>query len=136
MSEQLREQLKEMEGWRPSAYKDPKNGYLTIGYGHLIDQGRGGGISHRIGLQLLDDDIYEKRKQVDKNWPWAQTMEQARYDAMINMAFQMGVNGLGTFRKFLAHAHKQEGTRKPPTKCWTANGPGISRYERLNCLPR
>lgn len=102
MSEFLREQLKRQEGYRFSAYADT-NGYQTIGYGHMIDENRGGGVSVRVAELLLDDDIYEARKQLDRVFPWANGLKQQRYDVLVNMAFQMGISGLGTFRRMLAH---------------------------------
>lgn len=107
MSEFLREQLKRQEGYRFSAYEDT-NGYVTIGYGHMIDQERGGGISVRVAELLLDDDIYEARKQLDRVYPWTNGLKQQRYDVLVNMVFQMGISGLGTFRRMLAHLQKAE----------------------------
>lgn len=99
----LREQIMQHEGWKEYAYEDSR-GYLTIGYGHLIDKRRGGGISRRIGALLLDDDLYAARAAVDKHWPWAQEMSQARYEVLINMAFNLGAAGVLSFRKMLAAA--------------------------------
>lgn len=107
MSDHLREQLKRQEGYRFSAYQDT-NGYVTIGYGHMIDEKRGGGISERVAELLLDDDIYEARKQLDRVYPWANSIKQQRYEVLVNMVFQMGISGFGSFRRMLAHLQKAD----------------------------
>lgn len=103
MSEQLRSQLIKQEGVRLEAYKDSE-GYWTIGIGRLIDTRKGGKISMREALDMLDNDIYEKMKDVDNAFPWSAGLNQARYDVLVNMSFNMGTAGLKTFRKMLAAA--------------------------------
>ena len=52
MIDALIEDLKSDEGWRPSAYSDSL-GYLTIGYGFLIDERKGGEVPREIAEQWL-----------------------------------------------------------------------------------
>ena len=44
MDDDLLNLIRKHEGFRASAYRDTR-GYLTIGYGRLIDARRGGGIT-------------------------------------------------------------------------------------------
>ena len=97
----LREQLQEMEGVIPYAYQDTL-GFWTIGCGRLIDKRKGGRLTpDEIGM-LLDNDILEKRDQVLKALPWTATLDLVRQDALVNMAFQLGIAGLMEFSQSLA----------------------------------
>ena len=107
MLENLFEQLKRQESFRGKLYEDSR-GFKTIGFGRLLEPGMGGGISLQEGLFMLSNDIYNARRQVDRVFPWSSGLEVARYHVLINMAFQMGIEGLGSFKKFLAHAQAGE----------------------------
>jgi len=96
----LKEQLKRDEGSVRYAYEDTL-GFLTIGVGRLIDDRRGGGLSPSEIDYLLDNDISEKTKQVLEALPWAKELSETRRAVLINMAFQMGINGLLQFKRAL-----------------------------------
>ena len=53
---QATKQIKRHEGFVSNAYKDSL-GYLTIGYGRLIDKSKGGGISETEAEYLLANDV-------------------------------------------------------------------------------
>lgn len=52
----LAKSLKQEEGFKPHAYKDSL-GYLTIGYGRMIDERLGGYLSEEEAGFLLENDI-------------------------------------------------------------------------------
>ncbi len=89
------------EGWVPHAYKDSE-GYLTIGVGHLIDKRKKGELPAKIIDALLMHDIREVMKQLDKKLPWWRSLDETRQRVLVNMAFNLGINGLLKFRKMLA----------------------------------
>lgn len=89
------------EGFVPHAYKDTE-GYWTIGYGKLIDERKGGGISQDEALYLLRNEIKEKENGLRTALPWMVTLDYARYNVLIAMAFQLGVNGVLGFKNTLA----------------------------------
>lgn len=97
----LREQLLLDEGLRLQSYKDSL-GFLTIGVGRLIDPKKGGGISKDEAMLLLDNDIKAKTKQLQTALPWMLKLCEARQGVLLNMAFQMGVEGLLKFKNTLA----------------------------------
>ena len=97
----LTEQLKRQEGWRDHAYQDHL-GYWTIGYGRLIDKGKGGSISRDEGEMLLRNDILRVIRGVRQALPWFDAKPDHVRQALANMAFQMGVHGLLKFRRTLA----------------------------------
>ena len=107
--EQLKEELKDgmaetlkvAEGFRRHAYKDHL-GFLTIGYGRLIDERRGGGIAEDEAEMLLENDIESKYSDLLRDLPWVSDQPEPVIRALINMTFQMGAGGLLTFRNMLA----------------------------------
>jgi lysozyme len=101
LKQHLAAQLKVDEGLVLHAYKDHL-GYLTIGYGRLIDDRRGGGISEEEALHLLGNDIERTLHDIAKALPWVRSLNEARQGALLNMAFQMGIGGLLGFQQTLA----------------------------------
>lgn len=98
--EKLQEQLKRDEGLRTDFYRDSL-GYLTVGYGHNCDAK---GISARVAELMLEDDISDAKTALMGKFPWMRDLSPARLGAFINMTFNMGAGGLGTFKKALLAA--------------------------------
>ena len=98
--EQLNTQLVRDEGMVLNAYQDTR-GFWTIGIGRMIDIRRGGGITVEEARYLLSHDIVKAKLLVDQAFPWAKDLDEARYGALINMAFNLGVR-LVQFKKALA----------------------------------
>src|SRR5687768_16486678 len=101
MKEALTKQLRRDEGEVLNAYQDHL-GYWTIGVGRLIDKRKGGGITSEEAAYLLSNDIDRKRAELVKRLPWVVTLDEARLGVLVNMAFQMGVDGLLGFKNTLA----------------------------------
>lgn len=97
----LAEELIRDEGLELSAYQDSL-GFWTIGIGRLIDKRRGGGISKDEALYLFHNDLREKAAYLDVALPWWQEMTPPRQRVLLNMAFNLGVNGLLKFNNTLA----------------------------------
>ena len=97
----LNEQLRRDEGEVLSAYPDSL-GYLTIGVGRLIDKRRNGGITPEESAYLLNNDIQRKTVEVFAALPWVKDLDQIRLNVLINMAFQLGTEGLLAFKNTLA----------------------------------
>lgn len=98
--EELKQQLLRHEGMVNHAYQDHL-GFWTIGVGRLIDERRGGGISEAEALFLLDNDIEKIKRRlhcIDGFFFWPPLVQQA----LMNMAFQLGTDGLLKFRNMLA----------------------------------
>lgn len=106
--------LEQDEGFVPHAYQDSE-GYWTIGIGRLIDERRGGGISREEAIYLLKNDIKQKSEELDSKIPWWRHESQIRRWAMLNMAFNLGVEGLLGFKKTMYHWAK--GEYKEAAKC-------------------
>ncbi len=101
MRERLTAQLRRDEGEILSAYQDHL-GYWTIGIGRLIDKRKGGGITKDEAAYLLGNDIDRVTAEVRRRLPWFSKLDEARQGVLLNMAFQMGVDGLLGFKNTLA----------------------------------
>lgn len=104
----LQEQIKFEEGFRSRMYRCTK-GKRTIGYGHNLDANpmfNGKRIPHLISeafaYELLVHDIEKTERELTLAWPYFENLKGARRDAIINMAFQMGVRGVLAFRRMIA----------------------------------
>jgi lysozyme len=104
----LRDQLIRNEGCVLTAYKDTL-GYWTVGVGHKV-----------ASNVYLGADIKTAIDQLEAALPWTQTISydrtgpneltykndaaaDARFDALVNMAFNMGIHGLLQFHHFLGY---------------------------------
>jgi lysozyme len=97
----LMEQLVLDEGKVPHAYTDSL-GFLTIGVGRLIDKKRGGGLSDDEIFYLLSNDVTKKYNHLVAELPWIVLLDEVRQATLVNMAFQLGVEGLLKFTNTLA----------------------------------
>lgn len=82
-------------------YQDTK-GFWTLGIGRLVDRRRGGGITDEEADYLLTNDIRTRVKDLTFRLPWFSKLDGARQGAMVNMSFQLGVDGLLGFNRTMA----------------------------------
>ena len=97
----MKQELRRDEGFVPHAYQDHL-GFWTIGIGRLIDKRKGGGITEDEALDLLDRDIERFEQELDAKLTWWRTLDDVRQRVILNMAFNLGVNGLLGFKNTLA----------------------------------
>ena len=95
------EQIKRHEGLVLHAYKDSL-GFLTIGYGRLIDKAKHGGISEAEAEYLLQNDVSIVLAALHRNIPFFDRLCVQRQAVLVNMAFQMGISGVQKFKKTLS----------------------------------
>lgn len=107
MRENIIRSLRGEEGEVLHEYKDHL-GYSTIGIGRLIDERKGGGITSDEAAYLLNNDVTKVIVQLDKRLPWWNTLDEARKGVLVNMAFQMGIDGLLGFKNTLAMIQRGE----------------------------
>lgn len=92
------DQLLRDEGLRLFPYQDTV-GKWTIGVGRNLSDN---GISKNEAMFMLGRDIMRVSEQLEENWPWTATLDDARRGALINMGFNLGIHGLSDFREFLS----------------------------------
>ncbi len=98
--DKLKQELSTDEGNIPHAYPDSR-GYLTIGIGRLIDVRKGGRLTPDEVMFLFNNDVARHTADIYKALPWALEMSDGRQRALINMCFQMGIEGLLGFEHML-----------------------------------
>lgn len=101
MKMNIAKQLKRDEGVERSAYKDSL-GYLTIGVGRLIDPRKGGGLNNEEIDFLLQNDIKAKEAELTTKVKFYSKLDDARKGVLLNMAFNLGVEGLLKFKKTMS----------------------------------
>jgi len=102
----VKTQLIREEGRKNSAYQDTL-GFWTIGVGRLIDGRKGGGLSDAEVDYLLDNDIAKVKAQIAQKLPWFTALDEPRQAVLIQMAFQMGIDGLMGFTNTLGAVRDQ-----------------------------
>ena len=98
--EKLLEMLKRHEGVRSHVYLCSA-GYETIGVGRNISKS-GMGLSDEEVNFLLENDIERVIKELSSEYPWFNTLDDVRKDAMIDISFNLGATRLRGFKRALA----------------------------------
>lgn len=101
--------IRKEEGWSGTAYQDSL-GFWTIGYGFLVDSRKGDKLPMSVADAWLDYKLQEKIDGLDVNLPWWKDQPEEVQEALVNMAYQLGVEGLLKFKTTLALL--QSGDRK------------------------
>jgi lysozyme len=97
----IEELLIEHEGFISHCYQDSL-GYWTIGIGRLVDKSKGGGITKEEAVYLLKNDIEIVKAELDSGLPWWRDMPEKVQLVMMDMCFNLGLNGLMQFKNTLA----------------------------------
>jgi lysozyme len=101
MISELKRQLKTDEGVRSCVYEDSL-GLKTIGVGRLVDSRKPGAGLRPVEIDfLLQNDIDDRIEQLTRRLPWFQSLDDARKGVLLNMAFQLGTDGLLGFKNTL-----------------------------------
>jgi len=103
MTDQLNAMLRRHEGIRTILYSDTR-GIPTIGVGHNLRMP----ISQQAVNQILQDDVQAIQEQIGGALPWVGSLDAVRYDALTDMAFNLGIGGLLEFKQFLGHLQAGE----------------------------
>src|SRR3990167_2004489 len=90
-------QLERHEGKRNKMYRDSL-GIETIGVGHNL---RDKAISDRAVEVIFDDDVNDVLRDLSREFPGYEELNEPRRWVLINMAFNMGVKGLLDFKNTL-----------------------------------
>lgn len=82
-------------------YRDSE-GYLTIGYGALIDEDKGGGLYEEEAEFILRNRIKLTERELLNKYPWMSVLTPPQWEAVTNMAFNLGVPTFSQFKNMLA----------------------------------
>ena len=94
----MKDELIRDEGLKLKPYRCTA-GKITIGVGRNLDDV---GISAGEAMALLDHDIERVIIQLNYHFPWWSELSDARQRVLLNMAFNLGIEGLIKFRNTLA----------------------------------
>jgi len=122
MNETIEEMLVRHEGFIPYAYQDSL-GYWTIGIGRLIDKRKGGRITRAEANMLLRNDIIRFEDSLAVALPWYKDLTYERQVVLINMCFNLGINGLLGFKntlKLIQDGKYKEASRAMLQSKWAA----------------
>lgn len=101
MRSELLRQLRGDEGERACVYRDSL-GFWTIGIGRLVDKRKpGAGLRPDEITYLLNNDVDDRIEALTRRLPWFQDLDDARRGVLLNMSFQLGVDGLLEFERTL-----------------------------------
>lgn len=100
MSKDLISSIIDAEGIRKSVYKDHL-GYYTIGIGFLVDEKLNAGLSIDECMYILNSRLQGIEKQLNA-FSWFKKSDRPRQEALIHLAYNLGVGGLLKFKKMLA----------------------------------
>lgn len=111
--DQLINQIKRHEGFSEHVYLCPA-GKRTVGYGYNLDanplklssseivHALKNGMAEQEAERLLTRMVGRCIDQLDTGIPWCVDIDPVRHDALINMAYNLGIVGLLKFTKTLA----------------------------------
>jgi lysozyme len=98
---ELIRQLRADEGEKACAYQDSL-GFWTIGVGRLVDARKpGGGLRPEEITFLLQNDVDDRIDALTRSLSWFQNLDDVRKGVLLNMAFQLGMQGLLAFHATL-----------------------------------
>lgn len=134
------QQLLTDEGLRLKPYRC-KAGKLTIGVGRNLDDR---GITEAEALVLLDNDIKSFWGQLVVKLPWVMQAPEAIQEVLLNMCFNLGIDGLLGFPKMLKALQGgdyAEAVRQMDDSAWSHQvddgiGGKIGRADRLAAMVR
>jgi lysozyme len=126
VSTTLLAELKRQEGFSRTIYKCPA-GFNTIGYGLNLDAGISEGLAEVILKYLINEVEQELIRKLD----WFPNLTQARKEVLINMAFNLGIEGLLKFRHTLflmENSRHEEAAVEMLNSKWASQVGGRARY--------
>ena len=101
MTDKLLEILKRHEGVEHHIYRCSA-GFWTLGAGRNVDPQGGLGLSDDEVDYLLENDILRVVKELSTEYPWFNSLDDVRKDAMIDISFNLGATRFRGFRRALA----------------------------------
>ncbi len=102
--ERVRQTVMRHEGVRLKAYTCPA-GKLTIGFGRNLEAR---GISLFEAQSLLENDLAQSVGELERFLPWWRGLPRLVGEVLVDLAFNLGIHGLLTFRKALSALKAQQ----------------------------
>ena len=100
----LLDRIKHHEGFRSKVYKCTE-GYDTIGYGFAIKDLV---LGEDICDIILERKIAELKLRIKQKLPFYDDMPEKAQDVIVEMCYQMGINGFSKFKKTIDHLMRKD----------------------------
>ncbi len=125
--------VKHYEGFSVLPYQCP-TGHWTIGYGHNLENG----LTPIVADFILQQDLLTCMQELEKQFSWYAQLVPARKFVLIDMAFNMGMSKLKTFKKMLiaCQAGQYEQAAEEMLKSVWARQVGYRALENANLMRR
>lgn len=130
----IAELIKQDEGFVEHAYQDHL-GFLTIGFGRMVDARRGGRITPIEAEYLLNNDVNRIMGDLRLNFKWFETLSEARKAVLVSMIFQLGYNGFVKFKntiELISKGQYADAALEMLQSKWAAQTP--ARAKRLSAM--
>ena len=94
--------IKLFEGFHPERYGDGvTKGVILQGYGRSIRGQSPARISRSTADAWLQSDLAKCQRHLDQHLPWWRRLSAVRQAAMLDLTYNLGIDKLKTFRRFL-----------------------------------
>lgn len=110
--DRLMKRIADHEGFRPWVYDDATGapivkgytvqGHPTVGYGMCLDHDLNCGLTSRQANRLLEDRVMTIARDFDRRIEWWRRLRDPATEALVEMAYQLGVDGLLGFTRLIA----------------------------------
>jgi lysozyme len=134
MSDETLDDIRLDEGWSPRLYKDSR-GIWSWGYGFVADPARNPQLPRAVGDFWSSYLVDQIRVALPARWPAYDRQDCAVQSALVQMCYQLGVDGVLGFKIMLAALER--GDRETAAVCaldsdWYRQTP--ARAERLAAM--
>jgi len=94
----MRHEGKVQKHGRHVVYLDPV-GVWTVGYGRNLEDR---GLSESEARLMLENDIADSMAEIQQKYRWFSDLSNVRQEAVVELAFWLGMRGLGKFKRMIA----------------------------------
>lgn len=108
-SPQVTEAIENAEGFRSHAYYDPIGHVFTVGYGQTGPQVTADTVvTRQQAVEWLQSVESTLISELNNALPWASSLSEPRFGALIDAAYNLGLSGLLQFNEALSAMHRQD----------------------------
>ena len=122
----LIKQIKKHEGFRSTVYECTE-GYETIGYGFAIKDLK---LDEDIAELILVRKLADLVARIKQTFPWTKDAPEEIQDVVVDMCYQLGVNGFSKFKKtiyYLETEQYQEASVEMLDSLWAKQTPNRAK---------
>jgi len=98
-------QLERDEGFRARPYQDSR-GVWTVGYGFNLQSGVP--LSPFLAGEIMREHVSIFITDLNNRLPWVRQLSAPRFGVLINMAYNMGIWGLMSFKRMLKALERED----------------------------